>query len=230
MKKYLKIFISSLVSGLFIGLAGLGYLACIALLPDGAGKIVGSFVFASALILIVGVGSHLFTGKIGFVFENKPKFLFDLLTILIGNAIGAILTGYIAYATKVFGDGSTANQIAKAVADFRSIGTTGGETWYSALILSFFCGMFVFMAVLSYAKFEPYALKLISLILCVALFAVSGMEHCIANMFYFSVANSWNMGTILNVLICIVGNGLGSITLYFALRAMGFIKKPIKVS
>lgn len=56
--------------------------------------------------------------------------------------------------------------------------------------------------------------KLFGTVMPVMVFILSGFEHCIANMFYFSYANVWSIKTVLYVLITTVGNGLGSIILW----------------
>ena len=47
------------------------------------------------------------------------------------------------------------------------------------------------------------------IVLGVIVFILCGFEHCIANMYYFSVANIWNLNTLLYLLIMILGNSLG---------------------
>jgi formate/nitrite transporter FocA (FNT family) len=42
------------------------------------------------------------------------------------------------------------------------------------------------------------------------IFILSGFEHSIANMFYFSLANEWGTLAIIQTIIAIVGNGVGS--------------------
>ena len=42
-------------------------------------------------------------------------------------------------------------------------------------------------------------------------FVASGFEHCIANMYYFSVSSTWSLNTLLYLLVMILGNSLGGI-------------------
>lgn len=51
--------------------------------------------------------------------------------------------------------------------------------------------------------------------MCVIVFILCGFEHCVANMFYFSVARSWSFKTILYTFIMILGNSIGSIFIAF---------------
>lgn len=49
--------------------------------------------------------------------------------------------------------------------------------------------------------------------LCVVVFILSGFEHCIANMYYFSAAAVWSRDTLLTVLWMSLGNALGGMML-----------------
>ena len=54
--------------------------------------------------------------------------------------------------------------------------------------------------------------KYILLFLCVAGFILAGVEHCIANMFYFSFAlEDLSPWLILNLVLATLGNSLGAI-------------------
>ena len=47
------------------------------------------------------------------------------------------------------------------------------------------------------------------LIFCVSVFILCGFEHCIANMFYFSLAGVWSAKTFGYLLVMTLGNSLG---------------------
>ena len=53
------------------------------------------FISNSEEFTIISLKLHLYTGKIGYLFNNKLKYLLELLIILLGNAIGAISFGYL---------------------------------------------------------------------------------------------------------------------------------------
>ena len=74
MKHYLKIFISSLLAGFCIVIGASVYLSLLA-----TSKIVGSLLFGFGLFVIINFELHLYTGKVGFILDNKPKYLLDLL-------------------------------------------------------------------------------------------------------------------------------------------------------
>ena len=103
---------------------------------------------------------------------------------------------------------------AASIAQNRSILGDSAQPWYKALILGFFCGILVFLAVYVWKKSENWSIKVTGLILCVTTFVVTGAEHCIANMFFYAFAGAWNLGDFLDVLLVIAGNSLGSLFVY----------------
>jgi formate/nitrite transporter FocA (FNT family) len=55
----------------------------------------------------------------------------------------------------------------------------------------------------------PAPCRPIMVFLCVMVFILSGFEHCIANMYYFSVAGVWSTDTLLLILLMTLGNSIG---------------------
>lgn len=61
-------------------------------------------------------------------------------------------------------------------------------------------------------KNNPHPLgKYMGIMMGVIVFIVAGFEHCVANMFYFSVANAWSLHTCLYLLIMTLGNLVGGV-------------------
>ena len=60
--------------------------------------------------------------------------------------------------------------------------------------------------------------KYIGVFMCVIVFILCGFEHCVANMFYFSIAGVWNGHTILYLLIMTLGNACGGVLIPLARR------------
>ena len=58
-----------------------------------------------------------------------------------------------------------------------------------------------------------YNLGLVLVFLCVMVFILSGFEHCIADMYYFSAAGMWNGDTLVRTLWMTLGNSLGGFLL-----------------
>ena len=192
MVKYCKTFWLAVLAGICIGIAGTVYLSV-------ENKIVGAFLFSLGLLTIVTNRLMLFTGKVGYLFENKPKYLLELLIIWLGNFAG---TGAVALAIRC-----TRSTVSSAVL----CETKLADNPISILILSIFCGALMFIAVNGYRKTEQDFGKIIMVILPVAVFILCGFEHCVANMFYFWLADAWGLRTVLYLLLMTVGNGIGSV-------------------
>lgn len=214
MIKYLKTLALAVLAGFAIGLGGLAYVACSAYETSGVGRILGSFLFSVGLLSVCAFSLFLFTGKVGYVFENKKDFILQLLVGYAGNFLGAALLGLICHFAGGT-NGAPMGDFVRNLAANKNVLT--GEAWYSALLLGIICGALVFIGV-DIFKRKPGFIGTVGLILAVATFVVVGSEHCIANMFYLTYAWSWNLGTILNVLLVTLGNILGAWLIYGLLR------------
>lgn len=209
MKRLFSVFISSVTAGILISIGGLVFLSA-----KESSLIGASLLFAFGLFVVIFLKLYLYTGKIGYVFENKPSFLLNLLICLIGNAIGSVGTGYLFY----FGHTCDSRlnviyQNALALSE-----TKLSSSPVNLLILSFFCGILIFLAVeIARRDFHPL-IKAIGIFLPVAIFILTGFEHCVADMFYFSAANAWNGKAIGSILLIILGNSAGSIAFYGLIR------------
>lgn len=64
----------------------------------------------------------------------------------------------------------------------------------------------MYLAIDNYKKTK----NVIFIIAPVMIFILSGFEHSIANMFYFSVAGVWSGETIGYLFLNIIGNGIGA--------------------
>ena len=191
----LKILLRAILSGIMISVGGTIFL----MLNRSE---LGAFLFGIGLFMVVVNGYNLYTGKIGYIIDNKINYLWELFLTLIGNLIGTISCGYLLLVTR-FGD--KLNETAKIVADAKL-----NDNLLSIFVLSMFCGMLMFLAVDLYKKLNDVG-KYFAVFLCVTVFIICGFEHCVANMYYFSVANAWNFNTLLYLLIMILGNSVGGI-------------------
>jgi formate/nitrite transporter FocA (FNT family) len=221
--KHLQAILSGILAGMAIGLGGGIFLVCCATITTG-GRVAGSILFSIGLFLVCSLGLNLYTGKIGYLFENKPDYLLFLAEMLLGNAIGAIGLGYLVRATSLYSlIGQTAE--ASAAKKLLDMGSGTGQTWYSCLINAFFCGVLVFLAVDIFKKAENHLIKVVGLFGCVTAFVALGFEHCIADMFYFGFANMWGSHfteALLAMLLFILGDSLGSLFIWGSLQ---FIKR-----
>ena len=195
MKNAIKTLVLSMLAGVCIAIGGTVFLSC-------ESKVAGAVFFATGLFFIVSYGLFLFTGKVGYLFDNKPKYLIDLLLIALGNLAGTFLTGTLLRCTRVAGISERAAQLCEAKLS---------DTPQSILILSVFCGMLMFLAVDGYRTIQHSPGKYLAVILPVAVFILCGFEHCVANMYYFSVAGAWSLKAAEYMLLMILGNSIGGV-------------------
>lgn len=196
MKYNIEILIKSILAGIMIGIGGTIYLSL-------DNKIVGSILFAIGLFIIVVYSFNLYTGKIGYLINNfNKKYIRELIITLIGNFIGTFFVGFILRYTRIY---NMISEKAKTLADIKL-----NDTLISILILSFFCGILMYLAVNTYKEVKDIG-KYLAAFLGVIVFILCGFEHCIANMYYFSVSSTWSLNTLLYLLVMILGNSLGGI-------------------
>ena len=165
-------------------LIGLGNFALLKL-----GNPIGPVIFAFGLLGVCYLGLNLFTGKCGFLFEDKLK-IRDLLIILAFNLIGGYLFGLLFRVA----DPSVIEPAVAKVA-----------TWEFSLaffVKSFLCGVIMYLAVKMYKKGTP-----LGIIFGIPLFIFCGFQHCIANVITLGVAADFSWSLILAVL----GNFIGAI-------------------
>ena len=190
----MKDFIKSVLAGIMIGIGGTIYLSI-------DNKVVGASLFGIGLFMIVIYGFNLYTGKIGYLVDNfNFKYIKMLVITLIGNFIGTFFVGYILKFTRIY---SLIHDKAKLLVNVKL-----DDSLISILILAFFCGILMYLAVNTYKENKDVS-KYLGVFLGVIVFILCGFEHCIDNMYYFSVANIWSLNTLLYLLIMILGNSLG---------------------
>ena len=83
--KYVVLILNAVLSGIMISVGGAVYLMC-------ENKIIGSFLFSFGLFTIVQREFALYTGKVGYIPENAPVYIIEVLVTLIGNIAGTALT------------------------------------------------------------------------------------------------------------------------------------------
>ena len=94
------------------------------------------------------------------------------------------------------------------------------DSLLSLFILAIFCGMLMFIAADGYKKIEHSAGKFLAIFLPVIVFILSGFEHCIANMFYFSIASAWTAKSFGYLIVMSLGNAAGGMLIPLCRKAM----------
>lgn len=200
---HIRVLINAVLAGIFIGLAGTVYLS----VPD---KFAGAFLFGFGLLTIVCCSFKLYTGAIGYLVNQGRKagsYAVMLAVIWTGNWIGTWLVGASLRCSRA---GAELSRKAASLCSAKV-----ADDWISLLVLGFFCGMLMYLAVESFRRKNelPVPAPVLMVFLCVMVFILSGFEHCIADMFYFSAAGAWNADSLKTILIITAGNSLGGFLL-----------------
>ena len=209
MKTQLLSFVKGILAGLAIGLGGFLYVLMVHFVQGELGRVLGSLLFAVGLFTVCTCMLHLYTGKIGIVYEGKQTkdFYISLPVMLIGNAIGAFGFGFALWA--LFKDTSvmeTVNRICTSRTNLASF-----DDFLAVIVQSTLCGVCVYLAVKAFSLNRLKPVGILLLVFFVFVFVYSGFQHCIANMFYFGFGNHINGYTFINLAFCILFNSLGPI-------------------
>lgn len=184
-------FKSSIFSGIVIGIGCIAY--C-----NATNNVIGALLFSFALLSICTFKSNLFTGKCGLLYKWRIK-VKQLLCILLGNVFGVASVALLYYV-------NLSDSIVQLSLDKASM------RLHTAFIESVLCGVLMNNAV---RVMQNICIASVSIcMLCVMAFLLSGFEHCIANIYYLTIAalQGYDICSIIIVLCtCILGNLLGAV-------------------
>lgn len=176
------------MAGVCVGIAGFGYLA--------TRDMVGSVLFAFALLGVVHYKLKLYTGTAGFFAPREWK---ELVLILLGNIVGCLAVALLARLSAM-----PLQDAAQGVLEARlGVGPLRGG------LLAIGCG-FIMTTAVTFARKGSF----FPLLFGVPLFIVCQFPHCVADAFYYLCVplDFWweNLGSILIFYISIVaGNFVG---------------------
>ena len=194
-KESISILLKGIYAGIMIGIGGTIYLSI-------ANQVVGAILFAIGLLTICVYKMNLYTGMIGYILENKLGYLKTLIFTLLGNLLGTIIAALLILNTRIANISIRAREMAIIKIS---------DNYLSIFILSAFCGILMYIAVNNFKKGEDSIIKYLSIFICVVVFILCGFEHCIANMYYISLAKAWSFKSAISMLFMIFGNSVGAI-------------------
>ena len=194
--KKLTDFVLAVLAGTSIAIGGTAFLSL-------DNKIAGALFFCVGLFMVCSFGLNLFTGKVCYFPGKPPAYLGWLALVWVGNLVGAELVALCVRCTR------TGPSLAEKAAALCSIKTE--DSLISLFLLGALCNVLIFVAVESYRACPHELGKYLGLFLGVAVFVFSGMEHCVANMFYFTAANAWGPRALGYILLMTAGNALGGV-------------------
>lgn len=226
-----KYFMRSIVAGFYIVVATILSNVTAAVLMTNYSEfssLLGAFLFATAIILIVFLGGELFTGNnmvMMMGLYNKKVKASDVIRVFaysyIGNFIGCFILGTIFYFT-----GSKQDLLIPFYGSV--IPGKLSPSWIQILLRGVLCNFMVCLAVLTGTRMKTESGKLTVMYMVIMCFVLTGFEHCIANMGTFTIA-SWMLGGLnwilvaKNMIFATIGNIIGGgILLGWSLKAMSY--------
>ena len=185
----------AVLAGISIAIGGTVYLSC-------ENKVVGAVLFCLGLFAVCTFGFNLFTGKVGYIFEQPLSYTGFVAIVWLGNLVGTVLMGKALRLTRIAGIAEKAAVLCQTKLD---------DSVVSIFILSVLCNILMFVAVDGYRN-NPHEIgKYLGIFWGVIVFIVSGFEHCVANMFYFTLAGMWSGKAVLYLLGMTVGTARGGV-------------------
>lgn len=188
---YMKCFLRAILAGIAIGLGGCIFMGMV----TSEYKWVGAILFSIGLFTVFTFRLDLYTGKVGYAVENKPSYLVDLVVIILGNFVGALIIGQMI----------PMPEAAEVLIVDAKLG--GDIDWWRVFCKGVFCGMLMFIA----ADYYKTQKKYLATFVCIPVFILAGFEHSIADMFYFCASGTFTLDAFLFILVVIVGNAVGGI-------------------
>ena len=219
-----QLLVLSILAGAFIALGAAAFTMVMTGtdMCFGPARFLGGIVFSLGLILVIVAGAELFTGNALLAIAVVEKLvspgqlLRNWTIVYIGNFAGAILIAGLVWASGLLnaGLGETAIDIAESKA---ALGMT--EAFARAIL----CNILVCLALSLAAR--SAAGKVLAIIWPIASFVLLGLEHSIANMYFFPQAMLAGAGVDWtdfgqNLLIVTLGNiagGAGGVALAYRL-------------
>jgi len=190
-------FISAILAGFMIGMGGTVFLSL-------DNKALGACMFGVGLFTVVVFRLQLFTGKVGYIPFQKKEYFLELVITWIGNFCGTVFIAKCVQNTRIFTE-EMSNKV------FIMAQTKLNDNLLSVFILSIFCGVLMFIAVDTFREQKGSTIKTVAVFVPVMVFILSGFEHVVANMYYFAMAQTWSINTIISLVVMTIGNSIGGL-------------------
>jgi formate/nitrite transporter len=185
-----ELFVFGVLAGIYIAFGAVVATSVLSggTLDTGLARFLAGSVFSVGLILVLILGSELFTGNIlmtiGLIYQRYScaKVLRNWLVVYLGNLSGSIIIAWLVAKSGLLSDASgltpiwaTALKIAEAKLQLGFI---------EALCRGILCNMLVCMAVIMCVASRTIEGKILGIYFPIMKFVASGYEHSVANMYF----------------------------------------------
>ena len=192
-----RLLVLSFFAGILISLGAVASSTAAQGIPDvGMARLVTGAIFPIGLMMVVLLGTELFTGNALMVSAVVAReitvlqLLRNWVLVYVGNFCGAVLMAWLmaAFGQLDIGGGTLAVYTVKVAAAKASL------PWANAFVLAIFCNLLVCIAIYLGNTAHDTAGKILGIFFPIFGFVVCGFEHCVANMYYipagiFALAN-----------------------------------------
>ena len=200
----------SILAGAFIGLGGMFYTVAVTTgdveVSFGTKKLLGGLAFSLGLILVIVAGAELFTGNnlISMAWASRRISTKELIrnwsVVYVGNFIGSVGIASLAHVSNLADQGGGAvGQTMLSIAEYKC--ELNGTHAFAAGIG---CNVLVCLAVWLCLSARSVTDKIVAIVFPITAFVATGMEHCVANMYFIPVAMMGELATDSNSLT--IGN------------------------
>lgn len=183
-----KSFLLGLTAGGYIALGFIFYTTSqvgAEMIPWGVAKVLGGFVFATGLALVVLTGADLFTSSTMTLTARASgrlttrQLLSNWVVVYVANFIGALTMVALVYLGGTWHNAKGAwGAVVLNTANMKL-----HHTWLEAFCLGILCNLMVCLAVWAAYGGRTTTDKVMAVTMPIALFVACGFEHCVANMF-----------------------------------------------
>ena len=161
-------------------------------LDAGLARFLAGSVFSLGLMLVLILGSELFTGNIlmtiGFIYQKYSfvRVLRNWLVVYFGNLLGAVIIAWLVFSSGLlFRQGNVTSIGASALSIAEGKMQLG---FVEALCRGILCNMLVCVAVIMCIASKTITGKIFGIYFPIMAFIASGYEHSVANMYFLPAA------------------------------------------
>ena len=213
-KPLLILLVQGVLAGIYIAIGAIAFLKVGAITADpGLGTFLGSFVFPVGIIAVLLMPAELFTSDcmvMTAIYARRTKFhnIFRILTLIfLSNMIGGVFMALLTNWSGIFSTGAMEYTIEKAI-------TKANMPLGQLLVSSILCNIIVCTGVCLAYRCQNELSKIVVLWLSITVFALSGTEHVVANVYYlftayFAGADISLTDIIYSLLLSGIGNFIG---------------------
>ncbi|MEW6101860.1 MAG: formate/nitrite transporter family protein [Candidatus Omnitrophota bacterium] len=185
-----ELFIFGILAGIYIAFGAAVATAVLSgqTMDAGLARFLAGSVFSLGLILVLIIGSELFTGNIlmtiGLIYRRYSfvKVLRNWLVVYFGNFFGAVIIAWLVYKSGLLGSLGNFTPIGEIAVKITE--TKMELNFTEALCRGILCNMLVCLAVIMSIASRTIEGKILGIYFPIMAFVASGYEHSVANMYF----------------------------------------------